>query len=252
MSPDPRREQWREAIDEVVREASDEQLAGMVGPDRDFYGDDAIAAAEAEIRGRAAAGAVRPGRAAFSTAAMALGPFWYLWHGMVGRGLLIAAVLVAAALGLAPVARALGVPGAAWIVAVVVAVALYCGAMGERDLAESGAAARAARPGSARREPEGEGARPAPGEGRGRERDGGDEPARELGQLAVVAQVGCRDAAEHTRALLRRAGIDALVTASDGGEDDGRARVLVPKDQLLRARAMIQAFLSSEASTCVE
>jgi hypothetical protein len=230
---DPKRREWLEAIRHLVREASDEQLAGMTGADRRFYSDDAVDAAEAELQARREAGE-KSSLGRFNVAALGLGPFWYLYNGMVGRGLIIAAILVAAAVGLQPVARALEVPTSLWVVIVVVAVALYCGFFFERDLTESRSQAERARP-KRRRAPKAEAKPSGP-------------------KLAVVAQVGCREAAEHARALLRRAGIDAIITSSSGSGDgdEAQTRLLVREDDLLRARSMVQSFLSSAASECAE
>jgi len=226
---EPERQQWLDAIRGLVQRASDEQLCGMVGPDRGFYSPDAVRAAEQELATRAERLRKAPW-ARFNLAAMLLGPAYYLYRGMVGRGLMIAVVLLAAALGLEPVVRALSVPEGIWIAAVVLAGALYCGLFFERDLFES----------------RGRGRRDEPA------RDGDGEEARP--QLAVVAAVRCREAALHSRALLLRAGIDAIITTSTGGasEDERETRVLVPSEDLRRARSIIQAFLASGAAGCSE
>ncbi len=236
--------QWTDSISRLVATASDEQLAGIVGPDSEYYSSEAVAAAEAEL-GRRTADGGEGDVATFNTAAMALGPFWYIYNGMVGRGAILFAVLAAAIAGLEPVARTLGIPSELWIAAVVFAVALYSGRFGDRDLAES----RRARSGVQGRQ------RPVEDKAVA-EADATRDSAPPLettpakGNLEVVARVRCRTAAEAARRLLRTQGIDAVVM---GGEPD-EARVLVPSKAVVQARAIIQQLLArvEEEKICEE
>lgn len=209
--------QWTAAIDRLVTTASDEQLAGIVGPDSRFYTEQAVDAARAELdRRQKVQGGDR--ETSFHMPAMVFGPFWYLYHGMVGRGVLIAAFLVGASLGLEPVARSLGIPSAGWVTGAVFVVALYCGRFGKRDLEESRAQARAAR----NLKPE-------------IRKQKATKPT-----FKTVAGVECFPAAESAAKLLKKQGIDAKV---EGKEGDKIIRVLVPEEQLGRAAGLVQGLL---------
>lgn len=211
-----------ETIRQMVANASDEQLAWIVGPDRDFYSKYALRAASEELERRReeqADLAVEP--AAFDVAAFALGPVWYFYHGMLGRGVLILFVLLGAYFGLQPVADAAGLPEALWMLAVYLVVGSYCGRYGARDKAESETQARIA----ARKN-----------RTRGRDRRGNDDAPKE--SLVEAAVVGCRMAGEQAKELLRVEGIAASL------KDEKPTIVRVAAKDLDRAREILKKLLA--------
>ena len=225
---------FSEPVRRLVAGASDEQLAWMVGPDRDFYSEEAIEAVTWELEQRRAQSGGEEAPPSFEFAAFLFGPFWYFYHGMFGRGALIAAFMLAAAYGLYPIAAVLGVPALLWVVAVVVVVGGYCGRYAARDLTESRTQARLyprhGRP-----------PKPRP--------EGAGKP-----KFVQAALVGCRGVAEQAKALLEAEGIRAFVKCEDTGifgpgAGSGTrsvlpAQVFVPQLDLERAKEVLVVLLS--------
>ena len=225
---------FSEPVRKLVAGASDEQLAWMVGPDRDFYSEEAIEAATWELDLRRSQKPQEEERGNFEVAAFLFGPFWYFYHGMFGRGALIGAFMLAAAYGLHPVAMALGLPPALWVMLVVVAVGGYCGRFAARDLSESKTQARLY-------PRHGKPPKPRP--------EGAGKP-----KFVQAALVGCRGAAEQAKALLEAEGIRAFVKCEDTGifgpgaglgtRSVLPAQVFVPKLDLDRAKEVLVVLLS--------
>ncbi len=224
--------QFSEPVRQLVAGASDEQLAWMVGHDRDFYSDEAIEAATLELeRRRSESGEDQP--TSFNIAAFAFGPLWYLYQGMIGRGVLLLAALYGALFALLPVAEALGIPTAMYTLAIHLLVMGYCGRYGERDLIESRTQARLY--------PR-QGKPPAP-------RHDLPRPA-----FVEVALVGCRMVGEQAKTLLEAEGIPTIIKCEDTGvfgpgsgsvtRSVHPARVLVPRSDLERARELLPVLLA--------
>lgn len=209
-------------VRQLVANASDEQLAWIVGPDRKFYSREALEAATEELERRRAE-TPEPPTHTFHPPAFFLGPLWYFYHGMFGRGLLLLAVLIGALLGLRPVAEAIGIPELLWYGLVILGVGAYCAHFGLRDLAESETQARYVA-------------------NKGRPR----EPERAGDDLVVVATVGCRAAGEQARALLTTEGIRAAI---DG---DTPTRVLVPPTSRQQSRELLSGLLEPLEARCDE
>jgi len=221
----------------LVSGASDEQLAWMVGPDRKFYSDEAIEAATWELERRRSQPVQAGPPRSFDLAAFLLGPVWYFYHGMVGRGAFITAVLIAAFYGLHPVVAAAGVPPVLWIIFVLIAIGSYCGRYAARDLEESRTQARLY-PRYPRRP---EASRAAP-------------PAAP--DFVMAAQVGSRLVGEQAQALLETEGIASIIKCEDTGvlgpgSGGGTrsvipARILVPLADAERARDLIGSLISGD------
>ena len=225
---------FSEPVRQLVAGASDEQLAWIVGPDRDFYSDEAVEAATLELDRRRAE-AVEGPPPIFNIAAFAFGPFWYFYHGMFGRGSLIVAVLLGALYGLLPIADALGIPTVLWVMAVVLSVGGYCGRYASRDLAESQTQARL-----------------YPRYGKP------PKPRRETPEPFVhAALVGCRMVGEQAKAMLEAEGISTIVKCENTGvfgpgsgcgtRSVHPAQVLVPTSDLEHAREVLTVLLAEVA-----
>lgn len=220
----------------LVASASDEQLAWMVGPDRQFYSEEAIEAATWELERRRSESLEGSSAHSFEVAAFVLGPIWYFYHGMMGRGVLVAAFLLAALYGLHPVAVAAGIPSTLWVVFVLVSVGAYCGRYAARDLEESRTQARL-----------------YPREGKPGKVRHGPAPAPDFVEAAVV---GCRMVGEQARALLETEGISSIVKCEDtgvfgpggGSRSVLPARVLVPRADLERSRELLDVLISASAA----
>lgn len=220
----------------MVATASDEQLAWIVGPDRGYYSKEAIEAATQELEIRRENSADQEEEHSFNIAAFAFGPLWYFYNGMLGRGILVLAVLVGAIFGLGPVAEAFEIPTVLWVLIVIVSIGGYCSRFAARDLAESRLQARlTARKPIARPQ-----TRPV---------------NKDVNRLVSAAQVGCRTAGEHAKALLASEGIKAVVKCDDSSNGGSRAtekgkhlipaEVLVGAGDLPKAQKLLETLLAN-------
>lgn len=133
-----RSEPFDESLRHVISRSSDEHLSWMIGPDRQFYDEEALEAAEQELEIRLAHAKEKPSDShPFNIAAFFFGPLWYFYHCLFGRGLLLFVLLYGALLGLIPVIASAGLPVGLAAFAISVLVHGYCGRYGNRDLAES-------------------------------------------------------------------------------------------------------------------
>lgn len=240
--PQRSRGDFSQPVKQMVATASDEQLAWIVGPDRRFYSTEAIRAATHELEIRRENSADQDDQHSYNVAAFIFGPLWYFYHGMIGRGILVLSVLLAAIFGFEPVAEAIGIPAFLWVLVVLVAVGGYCSRFAARDLAESRLQARLTA-----RKPISRPARPA------RPKERADEQATV--PMVTAAQVGCRTAGEHAKALLATEGIKAVVKCDDKSNGSSRetakpkhsipAQILVSKGDLPKARKLLESLLSS-------
>ncbi len=212
-------------VRQLVASATDEQLAWMVGPDRDFYSREAVDAATRELQDRRDTATDEPA-SEFEVAAFALGPVWYFYHGMIGRGVLILLVLVAALVGLLPIAEAAGIPVTLWYVLVLIGVGAYCGRYGARDRAESETQARSAARQALSRPP--------------------STPKTTSDDRIRVAELDCPAAGLQARTLLESEGIETTLVGFDGdsGKNSGRVIVEVPAEHQEVARALLTALLA--------
>ncbi len=80
-----------EPIREMIRTASDEQLATIIDSDQEIYDDDLLVAAQEELKNRreGKSDIDGPDLSSFNIAAFVFGPVWYLYHGLIGRGLML-------------------------------------------------------------------------------------------------------------------------------------------------------------------
>ncbi len=217
-------------VRQLVSSATDEQLAWMVGPDRRFYSTEAVRAATRELKVRREDRGDSDEQTSFNFKAFIFGPFWYFYHYLFGRGLLVLALLLAALLGLRPIAEAVGIPPLIWALAVYVGVGAYCSRFADRDLAESQTQKRSLQRKSLSRSPQ--------------------TSQKKSSALVRAAEVGCPAAGEQARALLLAKGIPAVVaSASDDGprkpsSQDGPVRVLVAETDLGRAKELLADLLA--------
>ena len=228
------RKPFSEPVLQMVASASDEQLAWIVGPDRRFYSKEAVEAATRELEARRESAVEEDEAPRFNASAFVFGPLWYFYHGMIGRGVLILAVLLGALLGLEPVADAVGIPPLIWVMVVLASVGAYCSRFASRDLRESRIQARLTAHRPVRRRPR--------------------QRLTERPRFVVAAEVGCRVAAEQASSLLRAEGIEPVIkseAATTGDSDSSssgraaeRAQLLVPEPDLERARSLLAALLT--------
>lgn len=133
-----RSEPFDESLRHVISRSSDEHLNWMIGPDRKFYGEEAIEAVQQELELRRAQAKDEPSDShPFNIAAFLFGPLWYFYHCLFGRALLLFVLLYGALLGLVPVIASVGLSAGLAAFAITVVVHGYCGRYGNRDLAES-------------------------------------------------------------------------------------------------------------------